>query len=311
MVQVVNREVKQWKAHIDGIERILATRGGLESLNAEPYIKHKVIGYVADNRVQSMILISPSFQLFWLYKQMSLGTAPEFASYPRHPFSPALCIAISKLPEPLSDLALDGCLCTDLITSMAPILSLARKFTIQGHKDREDVRRIKCLAYDLEELFTVADLTQLELLLLLALIDYAVTLDAERRQHWLIVGSCQINCARILFTGFNYNPSRHDLFLWIGAILTAAGESTLQTAKLGQKILSRCKKEYPFDRSTLLDNCSKYAWDSILTEKLDSRYDFNSILSPASSPAASSDTTDSRSQTLTPEAYPMIISDKW
>jgi hypothetical protein len=307
----VNREVKQWKAHIDGIDRILAARGGLESLNGEPYVKHKVIGYADSNHVESTMLTSPSFQLFWLYKQMSLGTAPEFASYPNHPFSPSLCIAISKLPDPLSDLALEGCLCTDLITSMAPILSLARKFTIQGHKEREDVRRIKCLAYDLEELFTVTDLTQLELLLLLALIDYAVTLDAERRQHWLIVGSCQINCARILFTGFNYDPSRHDLFLWIGAVLVAAGEPTLQSAKVGQKILSRCKKEFPFDRSDLLENCSRYAWDSILTEKLDSRYDFDSTLSPASSPATLSDATDSRSQTLTPEAYPIVISDKW
>lgn len=304
----MNREVKQWKAHIDGIDRILAARGGLESLNGDQYVKHKLIGYVVFLHGEADMLTLSSFQLFWLYKQMSMGTAPEHATYPDHPFPPDVCVAISKMPEPLSDLALGGCLCIDLIKSMAPILSLASKFVKHGLKEREDLRRIKCLAYDIEELFTITDLTQLELLIILALIEFAITLDMERKQHWLIVGSCQINCARILVTGINYDSSRHDVLLWVGAMLVAAGEPSLQTAKVGQKVLSRCRKEAPFDRDTLLANCQKYAWDSVLTEKLDIRCDYDGTLSPSSESSATLSDTESRSRTLTPESFPVVLS---
>ena len=221
----------------------------------------------------NFILTALSFQLFWLYKQMSLGTAPEFAIYPRHPFNPELCLAIAKMPDDLAELALDGCLNIDLIRMMGPVLALASK--MKEPKAREDLRRMKCLVYELEELFSISDLSQVELLLILALIDFGVTLDQERKQHWLLVGSCQINCSRLLFTGIEYDPSRHDLLLWMGAVFVACGEPTLQSARLGQKIMSRCGRERRIDRATVLTACRKIAWDDILTDKLDARFDFD------------------------------------
>ena len=221
---------------------------------------------------------------------MSLGTAPEFATYPDHPFSPDLCLAISKMPDELADLALEGCLNIDLIKMMALILTLSSKFATDGRKEREDLRRIKCLAYELEELFSITDLTQLELLLIMALLDFSVTLDQERKQHWLLVGSAQIHCSRLLFTGIEYDSTRHDVLVWTGAMFVACGEPTLQSARLGQKILSRCARERRVDRSTILSTCERIAWDDVLTEKLDLRFDFD---------AASS--ISSRSSTLTPD----------
>ena len=41
---MVAREVDSWKAHIAGLDRILALRGGLDSLNSNDYVKHKVRG---------------------------------------------------------------------------------------------------------------------------------------------------------------------------------------------------------------------------------------------------------------------------
>jgi hypothetical protein len=43
-VQVIARDLKSWKAHIDGLERILALRGGLDSFTSNQYVKQKVIG---------------------------------------------------------------------------------------------------------------------------------------------------------------------------------------------------------------------------------------------------------------------------
>jgi hypothetical protein len=219
------------------------------------------------------------FRHFWLYKQMSLGTAPEFATYPDHPFPPYLCVAISSFPQELVELTLDGRININLIEMMAPIFELSAKIRAGGEKEREDLRRSKCLAYQLEELFSITDLTQLELLLIAALIDYSITLDTERRQHWLLVGSCQINCARILFTGLEYESSRHNILVWIGALFVACGEYTLQTALLGRKILSRCRREDHFDRSGLLALCRSFIWDEVLTDRLDMAYDFG-VVSP-------------------------------
>ena len=236
-----------------------------------------------------------SFQLFWLYKQMSLGTAPEFATYPDHPFSPDICVAISRMPDDVAELALEGCLNIDLIRMIAPILTLSSKFVAEGKKEREDLRRIKCLAYELEELFSITDLTQLEVLVIMALLDFSVTLDQERKQHWLLVGSAQIHCSRLLFTGTDYDSTRHDILVWTGAMIVACGEPTLQSARLGQKILSRCGRQRRNDRSTILATCQRIAWDDILTEKLDLRFEFD---------AASS--SSSRSSTVTPDHQSVV-----
>lgn len=245
-----------------------------------------------------------SFQLFWLYKQMSLGTAPEFATYPDHPFSPDICLAISKMPDELAELALEGCLNIDLIKMIAPILTLSLKFAAEGKKEREDLRRIKCLAYELEELFSITDLTQLEVLLIIALLDFSVTLDQERKQHWLLVGSGQINCSRLLFTGIEYDSTRHDVLVWTGAMFVACGEPTLQSARLGQKILSRCSRERRLDRSTVLITCQRIAWDEVLTEKLDMRFDFNATRSISSRSSNVTPNYKSAVSTISPESEP-------
>ena len=42
---IVSRNVQTWKAHIAGLDRILALRGGFDALTSNEYVKHKVIGY--------------------------------------------------------------------------------------------------------------------------------------------------------------------------------------------------------------------------------------------------------------------------
>lgn len=306
MCQVVTREVNSWKPHIDGLDRILVLRGGLDSLSAaSEYVKHKVIGYVLGFCPFQVLMIS-RFRLYWLYKQMSLGTVPEFAQYPDHPFPPDLCIPISKLPDDLAELALDGCLNIHLIKLMAPVFNLGKTFKTSGRKDTDDLRRLRCLAYEMEELFSISDLTPLEQLLTVALIDYCITLDGQRRQHWLLVGACQINCTRILYTGFEYDNVPHDLLIWIGSMYVACGEPSLQSARLGQKILSRCRKAKFADRQAILEACQKMVWDDFLTQKLDSKFDFDVVSSDSPSSIATSSSSQSPEQppkcwTISPE----------
>lgn len=232
---------------------------------------------------------------------MSLGTTPEFAVYPTHPFPPDLCLPISKMPDDLAELALEGLLNINLIKLMAPVFSLTSKFVDEGRKESEDLRRLRCLAYELEELFSISDITQIELLLTMALIDFCITLDGQRRQHWLLVGVCQIDCTRFLFTGFEYDSTRHDLLVWLGSLFVACGEPTLQSARLGQKILNRCCKEQHSDRQAILATCQKFAWDGMLTEKLDWRFDFDAASSITSGSSTQSPEETPKCWTISPE----------
>ena len=276
-LDMVTREVRNWKMHIEGLEQILALRGGIDSL--DDYVRYKVIG----------------FQTFWLYKQMVISSATPKAVYPKHPFSPELCVAISKLPAALENLALKGSLNGSLITLMADVASISRKFSDGADKAREDLRRLYILAYEIEELLTVTSLDYLETIVLLATNDFCLTVGQDRNTHWLLAGSLQCAASWLLQGAVAYEGQHHNVLVWAAATLVATEEPRAQVARLGQKILGRCQAQRKLSRSDILFICRGFLWDDCLTILLDEKLDFGEKRSvkaesvePTPTPAASS-----------------------
>ena len=268
-LDMVTREVRNWKMHIEGLEQILALRGGIDSL--DDYIKYKVIG----------------FQTFWLYKQMVISSGTPEAVYPRHPFSPELCVAISKLPIALEKLALKGTLNKSLITLMADVASICQKYSDGADKAREDLRRLYILAYEMEELLTVTSLDYLETVVLLATNEYCLTVGQDRKTHWLLVGSLQCAASWLMQGPVAYEEQHHNVLVWAGATMIATEEPQAQVARLGRKILSRCQTQRQMSRSDILLICHRFLWDNCLTTLLDEKLHPTEKLSMKSEPVES------------------------
>ena len=257
-VDLVARDVKKWKMHIDGLEQILAMRGGLDTLT--PYVKHKVIG----------------FQNFWLYKQMSISMEQQQVEYPRHPFSPELCASIAKMPNELSEMAMAGEINIALIKAMADVSAIAKRFTLSNEKPKEDLRRLKCLAYELEELHCLP-ITPLEQLIIAAACDYCMAIDDLRSAHWLLVGALQVTCSHLLFTGVEYDEKWYKVQIWSAAMLLATGEDQQQSFRLGNKILEACLKHHSLDRKYVVATCESIMWDDVFSNKLDENFDYDHL----------------------------------
>ncbi|ETN37143.1 uncharacterized protein HMPREF1541_08133 [Cyphellophora europaea CBS 101466] len=251
---------ESWKAHFEGLDRIISMRGGLESLNGNMYLKTKVIG----------------FNTFWLYKQVVMATVQDTSVYPKHPFPAEVCIAISKLPRELGDLALDGCFNCPLISLAADVCALSKKFQLDREKKSEDLRRLKVLGYELEELLKGTGLKHLEQLVAAALVDYCVSMDTDRGLHWLLTGALRMRISHIWCKGVTYNKKHARAYVWSASMLTACGETSSLTFKLGSKVLDLCAERETLDRAYVLDICRQYIWDESLTTKLDSKLDFDS-----------------------------------
>lgn len=260
-------DFESWKAHTEGLERILSMRGGLESLNNNVYLKHKIIG----------------FNMFWNNKQLAIATSQTSSKYPTHPFPPHICIAISKLPRELSDLALDGCFNTALISLMADVASVSSKLCGPDEKKGEDLRRLKLLGYELEELFRIATLSQLEKLVIAALVDYCVSMDSDRGLHWLLMGALRMRISYLWCKGVTYIKKYAKAFIWAGAMLAACSEMSSLTFRLGSNVLSLCSEHHALDKAYVLTTCRQFLWDDFLTDKLEQKFDFDSTPSDRTS----------------------------
>lgn len=248
-----------WKAHSEGLDRMVSMRGGLESLNSSPYIKHKIIG----------------FNMFWNNKQLAIATSQKSSKYPTHPFPPSICVAISKLSQEFADLALDGAFNITLLTLMADVSSISAKFSDSEGKKAEDLRRLKLLGYELEELFRMESLSQLEKLVISALVDYCVSVDNDRGLHWLLLAAIRMRISYLWCHGATYVKRHAKAFVWAGAMLAACSETSALTFKLGANVLSLCSEHHALDKSYVLTTCRKFIWDDFLTEKLEQKFDFD------------------------------------
>lgn len=260
-------DFESWKAHTAGLERIMNMRGGLESLNNNTYLKQKIIG----------------FNMFWNNKQMAIATSQTSSTYPTHPFSPEICVAISKLPRALSDLALEGYFNTALISLMADIISVSSKLTGPDQKRDEDLRRLKLLGYELEELFRIDSLSELEKLIVAALVDYCISVDTDRGLHWLLMGALRMRISHMWCKGVTYVRAYAKAFIWAGALLAACSEATSLTFRLGANVLSLCATHHTLDHTFVLTTCRQFLWDDFLTDKLEQKFDFDSTPSSVAS----------------------------
>jgi hypothetical protein len=248
-----------WKAHGEGLDRIIRMHGGLESMNSNPYLKQKIIGT----------------NIFWNNKQIAIAMSRETTTYPKHPFPPDICVAISKLPRELADLALEGCFNNNLLTLMADACSIETRLRDPENRKIEDLRRIKLLAYEIDELFRIEGLSQLEQLVIAALVDYCVTLDSDRGVHWLLVGSVRMRISHLWCRGVKYVKEHAKAFIWAASVLAACSETTAVTFKLASNVLSLCSEYHVLDKEHVLLTCRQFMWADFLSEKLESKFDFS------------------------------------
>lgn len=248
-----------WKAHTEGLDRMIAMRGGLESLNNNPYVKHKIIG----------------FNVFWNNKQLAIANSQVSSSYPKHPYPPDVCVAIAKLPRELADLALDGCFSVSLLKLMADVSSISSKLYAAEEMRAEDLRRLKLVAYELEELFRIKNLTPLEKLLIAALADYSVSVDNDRGVHWLLFSAVRMRISYLWSHGVPYTKRHAKVLIWAAALLAACSEMSAVTFKLGSNILSLCSEHHVLDKAYVLSTCRQFIWADFLTEKLEQKFNFD------------------------------------
>ena len=250
---------ESFKTHSEGLERILQLRGGLESLNYSPYLKAKIIG----------------FQKFFLTKQMAYATSVGRAEYPEFPYSSSLCAAIAKLPKELAELALSGKLNTALIRLTADVAVLQSKFAREGEKRPEDLRRIKLLGYEMEELLHLRGTSYIERLMAAALTDYTTVLDTDRDAHWLLGGAVRMNISPVWRNGVKWEKQYSKVLIWLGAVLACSSEINSMTWQLGTDILGRCAEHETLDRAHTLKTCREFIWDEeVMTPKLELKFDF-------------------------------------
>lgn len=291
---LVLHQVSNWKMHIEGLERILSLRGGIDSFNND-FLKYKVIG----------------FQTHWLYQQMILSSAPPDLTYPKHPFSPELCTAISMLPGELSELALCGLLNKATISLMSDLAIIINRFHRTGTKAREDCRRLNLLAYELGDLHDSKGSTYFEQLIAMAATEFSISVGEDRKNHWLLCGTVQMTASTLLQHPVEYEDRFHNVLIWVAAVFLATGEPQSQTVKYARKILTRCQKKKPLYEAEVLKICGKYVWDDFLTPKLREKGDFgddpNTLLSVQMTPSDSASSIDSGQGRTTPKSIYNVI----
>jgi hypothetical protein len=247
------------KMHAEGLDRIIQLRGGLESINHLPYLKQKVIG----------------FQQFWHSKQIAYATAETgTAKYPKHPFPPDLCIATSKLPKELAELALTGTISIALLRLVADVAALQSKFDRNGEKRPEDLRRLKILGYELESLYRIEGMNDIEKLIIAALIDYATWLDKDRAAHWLLGCVIRVRISPIYRNGVKWEKKYSKVLVWVGAVLTTCSEAGALSWRVGNTLLEKASEHETLDRDFTIKTCKQFIWDDVLTEKLEAKFDF-------------------------------------
>lgn len=263
-IDITYGTLESLRMHMEGLDRVLEVRGGLETLNDEPYLKHKIIGY----------------KHFWLLKQMAHATAATTVEYPEHPFSSDLCVAVAKLPRDLSELALTGALNVALIRLAADVAAMHTKIQCQEQKQPEDLRRLKILAYELDELFKTSGMSELERLICGALIDYATSLDTDRSSHWLLVCTARMHLSGIWRNGVKWDSRHSRIIVWVGTMLATCSEVGSLTWRLGTDILNTCSKHVTLSKVFMVDTCTGLIWDKDLTIKLEQKFDFDTTPSP-------------------------------
>jgi hypothetical protein len=198
---------------------------------------------------------------------MSISSKLQSAKCPRHPFPPELCTAIAKMPTELSDMAVEGVLHTALINPLVDVCTIAKRLsTSSDEKSGEDFRRLKCLAYELEELHGVPSMSALEMLIITAFCDFCLEFNSARETHWLLL----VNCV-------GYDHDHHKVLVWAAAMMVVAGEGNQQSHKLGIKILETCAKHRSMDRNFVLRICRSIMWDEDLTCKLDANFEYDHL----------------------------------
>jgi hypothetical protein len=258
-MDIVIRAPEHWKLHNDGLERVLALEGGLESLNNKPFLKSKLIG----------------FNAFWLNKQMAMAVAQPPTTYPKHPYLPELCTAIAKLPRAFAELTLDGSINTTLVMLLADTMVIANQFRKTGIKPSTELRRLKLCGYEIEELFRYRTMSHVEQIIAAALSQYCITMDDDRAQHWLLCGVIGINISNMWCRGVEYVEKHAEVITWAAAMMIACSETAALTYAFGAKLINSCAGKDGLQRDILLELVEDYLWDPILTEKMDAKYNFD------------------------------------
>jgi hypothetical protein len=146
-MQLIYNDFASFEIHLTGLRHLVETRGGIDNLGWDGFIKNAITGSVIvathsgiERSVGSswrilcevFVLTFGSLESLWAYhenKKLSISTteAKIKIEYPEHPFSPELCVTIAKLPEGFADLALSGVLSLQVIGLLSSITDWIRQ----------------------------------------------------------------------------------------------------------------------------------------------------------------------------------------
>jgi hypothetical protein len=145
-------DLEPWSLHMKALRRVTAVRGGSENLGWEGFIHTKVCQ------------IEAAWTTFEARKTDVQQTDTEL-TYPAHPFSPALCHQISKLPTGFQELALRHRLSLQFISVLRDVL----------HRMEDDKAPSSVAVTSImEDVITHPELTALERALAIAVISCCV-----------------------------------------------------------------------------------------------------------------------------------------
>lgn len=143
-----------------GIQQMVAIRGGLDQLGLGGYVRDCILYLAAlgldtvdmAGETESSATDVSAFPTPTSDTQspnvVTQGANDPPLTYPQHPFSPRLCEIIARLPVGFADLAMDGCLSHDLIYAAERIFHFANqtKMVLLEHGPTEHVYELKKLA---------------------------------------------------------------------------------------------------------------------------------------------------------------------
>lgn len=191
-------------------------------------------------------------------------------TYPVHPFEPALCEAISRLPKGLSEMCLSGLLSHQIILLVGRITywsqNMAKAF------EEADVYRLHRMSTNSRnvtlcgEFLHRSDVSLIEQLLVLALMGFCYSLDETRAMFWITNAYLQIRCRHLNNAHIEVAEHNQNHVVWIGTTLLATFDPGTQASMLGMSLLNARTNHWDWQKNVKL--CEDYFWNDALSLKL-------------------------------------------
>jgi len=226
--------------------------------------------------VDTELIVNNSWQTFYNARHSSILDDEELfpksgqLTYPVHPFNPALCEAISKLPTGLSEMSLSGLLSHQMILLVGRITDWSNNMTkafeevdvYSLHRMSANSRHVTLCG----EFLHRPSVSLIEQLVVLALMGFCYSLDATRAMFWMTNAYLQIHCRHINAAHIELADTTRNHAIWIGTTLVATYDLGSQASILGMSLLNAQTTLQDWQKNVRL--CEQYFWNDALSLKL-------------------------------------------